>query len=571
MSSRASGRIALTRWLVGHTRNLLPPLWGSVIARVLGQLLGVALFVVAADALTQAATGQTVPILPLVAGLAGISLVKALLRYLEHYAGHWVAFTALQRLRELFVDRLVPQAPAATQGRAGAELTERGTRDIDRIEVFFAHTLPPAVAAVLVPAVALVWLGVGVDARLALVLAPFVLGVLVAPFAAGHATWHAARRVAARRGQIAAHLGDDVQGIREVLAFDASSRRLAEIDKLDRALRDTRSRAGLGEGARRGVSVVLQGVSLVAVLAVAAASGLPVAHTVAALAVGVALWGPARGVDDFVSGLDAAFAATARVRQIVDATPVVGDPPDPVPLGTGSAISLSDVTFSYPDSGEPALADVSLEIAEHAWTYVVGVSGSGKSTLAGLVLRGWDPDSGVIRVGGTDIRTVALDALRSRVALVSQRPTLLSGTLADNLRLADPDADEARLRDALETAGLDDWVASLPKGLETPVAERGLGVSGGQLQRLALARALVADPGVLILDEALSQLDADTAVLVRTRLAARAGGLTIVEITHRADLIGDEAPVVVLDAGRLAQSGRAGDLRAAEGPFTRLE
>nr|MBP8921836.1 ABC transporter ATP-binding protein [Micropruina sp.] len=158
MTARTPSRIGLTRWLIGHTRRLVPVLGVAVVARIAGQLMGVALLVLAADAIARTSSGTAVSLPGLVGLLAAVALGKALLRYLEHYAGHWVAFTALQRLRELFFDRLIPQAPAATTGRAGAELTERATRDIDRIEVFFAHTLPPAVAAVAVPGVALAWL-----------------------------------------------------------------------------------------------------------------------------------------------------------------------------------------------------------------------------------------------------------------------------------------------------------------------------------------------------------------------------------------------------------------------------
>ncbi len=566
----APSRLRLTGWLLGHTRRLVPVLGVSVLARVAGQLGGVALFAVGAVALTRAASGEGVALPALIALLAGIALAKALLRYLEHFAGHWVAFTALQRLRELFFERLVPQAPAATTGRAGSELTERATRDIDRIEVFFAHTLPPAVSAVLVPAIALGWLA-GVSGPLALTLAVFTLAVLLVPLAAGGATWASARRIAARRGAVAAQLGDDLQGVREVLAFDAAGTRLARLGEADAALARTRSVAGAVQGARTGAAVALQAGSLLAVLAVGSAAGLPVAEVVLALAVGIGLWGPARGVDDFVAGLDASFAAAARVREVVEAAPLVTEPASPVVPGADAGAGLDGVTFRYPGTALAALDGVDVRIEPGSWTRVVGVSGSGKSTLAGLLLRGWDPEAGVVRFAGADVSALPLDTLRSRIALVPQHPALLTGTLADNLRLAAPDADEELLRRALHAAALDDWAASLPGGLDAPVGGRGRGISGGQLQRLALARALVAEPDLLILDEALSQLDAATAALVRERLTAWTPRPTVLEITHRADLVPDDAPVIVLDAGRLVEEGPAGRLRAAGVAFSRLE
>lgn len=563
-------RLELARWLVGHTRRLLPPLGVSVVARIASQLLGVALLVIAAAAVVRAAAGEAVPIGPLVLWLVAIALAKALLRYLEHYAGHWVAFTALQRLRELLFARLVPQAPAATQGRAGAELTARATRDIDRVEVFFAHTLPPAVSAVVVPAAALAWLAAAVDARLALVLAPFVLAALCLPLLASGATWRTARRVAAARGAISARVGDDIQGTREVLALGAQRIRLGALDAADGALAEARAASGRVQAARAGATVLLQGLSLVAIALAGASAGAGRVEIAVALAVGVALWGPARGIDDFATSLDASFAAAERVRGIIDAPPAVTDPADPVPAPAPAGdVEVRDVTVRH---GERVVLDgVGARFAAGRWSVVVGVSGSGKSTLASLLLRARDPEGGSVRLGGADIRTLALDDLRVRIGIVPQRPTTLTGSIADNLRLAAPDAPDDRLHAALAAAGLDDWIATLPRGLDTPMPARGAGLSGGQLQRLALARALVARPDVLILDEALSQLDGATAARVRSRLRARHAGLTVIEITHRVDLVPDDAPVVVLDAGRVVQSGRAGDLRAAPGAFTRLE
>ncbi|MDI9629099.1 MAG: ABC transporter ATP-binding protein, partial [Acidobacteriota bacterium] len=434
-------RLDLTRWLVHHTQGLLGPLALSTVARIINQLLGVALFVIAADAVVRAAAGQPVSVPPLIGWLAGLALGKALLRYLEHYAGHWVAFTALQRLRELFFSRLIPQAPAATTGRAGAELTERATRDIDRIEVFFAHTFPPAVAAVLVPTIALTWLGITVDPRQAAAIGPlFAMTVLVLPGLANGATWRAARGIMRTRGEIARHVGDDVQGVREVLSFGAQGTRLAGLDGLDRLLCDERSRSGRIQAVRSCVAVALQGGALIAPLTVALASDAGPRALAVSLAVAVGLIVPARGIDDFATGLDAAFAATDRVRRVVDAEPLVADTGAAAAPPPDASISFTDITLRYPGAGEPALDAVTALIPAGEWNYIVGVSGGGKSSLATLLLRGRDPDAGRILLGDIDIRELPLDQLRGWAALVSQRPTLMSGTIADNLRLAAPAA-----------------------------------------------------------------------------------------------------------------------------------
>lgn len=603
MTPATARRREITGWLIGQTRGLLAPLGLAVIARVLGQLLGVALFVVAASLLIRAAgpqlSGQSVGIGVVVAALAGMAIAKALLRYAEHYAGHYVAFTSLQRLRDAFFARLIPQAPAATQGRAGAELTSRATSDIDRIEVFFAHTLPPAVSAVAVPAIALTWLAVTVDPRLALTLTVAVAALLALPLLTRRGAVDSADAVARVRGQIAERLGDDVQGMREILGFGIAEQRLDGLARVEAARTTAAAQVGASQATRAGLSVLLQGGGLNAVLLVGAGTGASPAAIMTALAVGIGLIGPARGFEDYITGLDNAFAATARIREIMDAAPAVTDSasstaatapaatgdapeseaaPDPgAPAsrsgaaaslrGVAAGVEFDDVTFGYdPNAGPRALDGVTLHAEAGTWTHIVGVSGSGKSTLAGLLLRGWDPESGVVRLAGTDVRELPLAELRSRISLAPQRPTTLRGTLRENLTLAAPDATDEQIAEALTLAGLPDWAERLAE----PVGARGQSISGGQLQRLSLARALLPNPQVLIIDEGLSQLDAETAAEVRQRLQS-IENLTIIEITHRADLIDDAAAVWVLDLGKVVESGTASQLRSHTGPFQRLE
>ncbi|MGC2942588.1 MULTISPECIES: ABC transporter ATP-binding protein [unclassified Brevibacterium] len=567
-------RVRLAARLIEAAGNLYPSLIASTICRILNQLLGIALLVIAAMAIVGVARGGEPRLGALIIALVVIALVKAGLRYLEHYLGHRVAFTALQRLRELFFARLVPQAPAATTGRAGAELTERASGDIDRIEVFFAHTFPPAVSAVVVPAIALTWLGLAVDGTLALTLAVIVVLMLSAPVLTSRSTWRASADAADARGDLAGHIGDDVHGIREVLTFGAQDRRLHKLDADGRALSASRSSVARIQAGRSALLVALQLIGLVAVVVVGTAGGGAsdaALATATALAVFAGLWVPVRGIENFSTGLDTALAAAARVWEIIDAAPAVPDNGTAHSPTGPTDITVDSVSLHYPGRETPALAEVVARFRAGTWSAVVGVSGSGKSTLASLLVRGREPESGGVRLGEVDATDLPLDVLRRRIAFVTQHPTLLSGSLAENLRLAAPEASDDLIDEALSIVALDDWAAGLPEGLATRMQGRGLTVSGGQLQRLAIARALVGEPEVLVLDEALSQLDAATASTVRHRLAESRPELTVIEITHRADLLPDDTEVVVMDSGRLVEHGPAGDLRRADGPFTRVE
>ncbi|NLA65216.1 MAG: ABC transporter ATP-binding protein [Leucobacter sp.] len=587
-----ANRRTLTRWLISHTRALLPPLWISIAAAIIGQLLGVTLLVVGAVVLVHAATGDPAPVRVIIFVLVGVAVAKAALFYLEHYAGHWVAFTALQRLRELYFNSLIPQAPAATVGKAGAKLTEHGTRHIDRIEVFFAHTFPPAVASVVVPTIALTWLALVVDLRLALILAPFAVLLIVLPTVGAPASRRHAREIAAQRAHLSTHLGDDIQGIREVLAFDADSARLNQISERERELVSRRSASGLSLGLRIGLATALKTTSVLTVLIVAVLIGTDLLATAVTLAVAVALWVGTDGIDDFMTGLDSAYAATEAIRDAIEAPPTVTDPAVARQLPKSADVVYEGVCFSYPGASNPALTDVSLRLPQGEWSYLCGVSGSGKSTLAQLLMRGWDPHNGAVRLGETDLRDLLLDELRAHVGIVSQRPTTLSGSIAENVLLSassntsvdrtlnqpatpkattvSDDAGTTIVMQALQAVALDDWVAGLPDGIDTLLSERGLDVSGGQLQRLALARALAARPRILILDEALSQLDQASAERVRAGIEQWDSDLTVIEITHRTDLIPPHAFVAVVDQGRIVATGDARELRGGEGPFTQL-
>lgn len=550
-------------WLIAVSRPVLQPLGASVLFCHLYFVAHLALLGVGAWAIStlavRASAGQPANIGPvaLILTLAALTLAKAVFNYFEHFLGHLVAFKALELLRVELYRALVPQA---TQRRVtSGDLLTRATKDIDRIEVFFAHTLAPAITAVTIPLItllcALPWVGAPTVSVAALGLLASIVGV---PLVGARRSMQGAIDVNEARGNIAHHVTDSIQGMAEVTGYGHVRGRLAELAQLDEAVARCQAPRGRAAAAREGLAVMVNlGTLLATVLVGVAAAVEPVA-----LAVFVTLlWGMSAvtlGVREFAATLDASLAAAERVFAIVSAPPAVQDVAQPQPLPIDAlSVAFEDVDYAYPSETQlrpNAATAISFTVAAGTHACLVGASGSGKSTLLQLVARYDDPARGRIRVGGVDATQVGVAELRRRVLLVEQTATLFSGTVADNLRLAAPDATAEQMLHALRVVALEEELRERG-GLDAEVGEGAGHLSGGQRQRLALARAVLLRPDVLLLDEYTAHLDAATAARVRANLREELPALTILESTHSAAGLDQADLVVVLDNGRIQALG----------------
>ncbi len=235
-----------------------------------------------------------------------------------------------------------------------------------------------------------------------------------------------------------------------------------------------------------------------------------------------------------------------------------------------ATLDMEGVTFSYPGVNRPALNHVDLTIPSGYTVALVGTSGAGKTTTAHILMRFWDPQSGRVLLNGKDLRDYTLDDLRSRIALVAQDTYLFNDTLRQNILIANPNASEDDIRQAVHSASLDDLVASLPDGLDSQVGERGMSLSGGQRQRVAIARAFLKDAPILILDEATSHLDAINERAVRNALDRLKTDRTTIVIAHRLSTVRDADMIVVLDEGRVAETGTHDSLLGSGGLYAQL-
>jgi ATP-binding cassette subfamily B protein len=282
------------------------------------------------------------------------------------------------------------------------------------------------------------------------------------------------------------------------------------------------------------------------------------------------LFPPIQALMGLYTNLATARVSLGRVGQIFDTAPEVMEAPDASPLpSVRGDVDFEEVTLSFDRSG-PVLDRISFSVRAGETLAIVGSSGSGKSTIADLLLRLLEPDSGIVRLDGQDLRGIRLADLRRQVVLVEQEPFVFHTSIAENLRYSRPDASQRDLEEAARAAGIDAFIRNLPQQFETQVGERGMALSAGERQRIALARAFLADPAVLVLDEPTASLDPVSERQVVAGYEAIMRGRTTILISHRLELASQADRVVVLDGARIVESGTPDDLRASQGSFAKL-
>jgi ATP-binding cassette subfamily B protein len=512
--------------------------------------------------------GWLLILLALAAPLAG------LLHWLESWLAHDIAYRLLAEMRIALFGKLDALAPAYLVRRRSGDLVALANQDVETIEYFFAHTVAPALIAVLVPAAVLLALAV-IAWPIALVLLPFVLYAGLAPVLMRSRVDRLGAEAREGLGLLGAYVTETIQGLSDLVAFQALARRRRGFMEFVRSYQEVRLRLLHDLSAQSTGLEIATGLGGLAVAVVGAY--LAAQHQLAAttlpllILLALASFLPISEIAHVARQLADTIASTRRYYAVQHEKPAVVDGPlrPPEPEG-GSAIRFEDASFLYPGARRPALSEVSLEIPAGATMAVVGPSGAGKTTLANLLLRFWDPTAGRILIDGVDLRDFELDHLRRRISLVSQDTYLFNDTLRANVRLARPEAGEDEIRRALDQAALTEFVASLPDGLDTEVGERGVALSGGQRQRVAIARAFLKNAPTLILDEATSHLDAVSEAQVRAALDALMRNRTTIVIAHRLSTVRNADLLAVLDHGRVVETGSHAELLARNGLYARL-
>lgn len=570
------------RSLVARLRSLMPLLGPhrrligvAYLAGVVHQLLLLTSSGIGAYVVARAAGGASVPQLTgWLIVLACLILPLVVMHVADNTYAHVAAFRALADTRTKVFAAFERLSPGYLLERRSGDLGSAAVSDVEQIELFFAHTLSPLAVASTIPVATTVVLG-WFHWSLACVLAPVLLLLASVPgWLRRRAELHG-HELRDSLGRMSADSTDTFQGLRELVNFGAHAQRLGLLRKQSARLAETKSAHGRRSGIEYAATdtIVLLGILAVLLLGAGLVTAgeldrvlFPVAVVLASMAML-----PVLAVTEVARELSIVAASADRLNTLLDAPAPVSDLVSTPPEGpVVPHVRFDTVTFAYRSNLRPAVREVSFEIRPGETVALVGHSGAGKSTCANLLLRFWDVTGGSVSVGGHDVRDFPQEDLRRLMTLVPQNTFLFNTSLRDNIRLGRADASDEEIEAAARAAQAHDFIVTLPDGYDTVAGELGARMSGGQRQRIAIARALLKDAPILVMDEAVSNLDAASEQAVSQAMDEARHGRTTLIIAHRLSTIRTADRIVVISDGRVAETGTHEELLATGGAYVEL-
>ena len=560
--------------LLGFLRPYGSSLFWSTVLAVLSQAAAIAIVVLVAEAIDGIEEGRGAAALAwIVVGIVAVGIVKAGLMVGRRIISGRQALGIERDMREGLYAHLLGLSFGFYDRHQTGQLMSRATVDLQSVRFFLGFGLifffQHALTVLSVTAVLFV-----VEWRLALIalaITPVIVGVA---YRYSHVSHPVLRDVQQRLGEVATAAEEAIVGVHVVKAFAQEERRQAEFERASgdvfrETVRAFRQRA-VYVPLLSFLPLLAQGAVLLAAGRMVVSGSLTLGQFFLFNLLLAMLIVPLRSLGMWVGQAQRATASGERIFEILDEPEGVDDRPGAgdLPPGPGS-IRFERVSFSYAP-GRPVLEDIDLEIPAGRTVALIGHTGAGKTTLAALVPRFYDATEGRIVVDGVDVRDVTRRSLRREVGVISQDPFLFSATVRENIAFGVLDATDEQIEAAARAAQAHEFVEALPQGYDTVIGERGITLSGGQRQRLAIARALVIDPRILILDDATASVDATTEARIRAGLAAAMRERTTIIIAHRLSTIALADEIVVLEAGRIAARGTQAELLAENPVFQEI-
>lgn len=508
--------------------------------------------------------------------LAFLLLGKFLLGWLYRISQYKASSLTKLAIRDKIYQHALRLGPAVLDKKRTGELVNIAVDGMDWIEIFYGIYFVQFVIGIITPVLLCIFIGwvdwvVGVSLIVSIPLVPLFLGMISKQFRS------VSERYAEVNNEQSAQFLDSIQGMATLKMFNLGKAQGAQMHAAnERQRKETMKLLLVNQsmllfvdfGFALGTTAVLTIVSLLRLDAGVLSPGEVVALVLASAEFATPL--TLIGAFFFAGAIGREFAR--KIVGFLSEEPSVRDPEagGSRPLLPNPALRLRDVVFSYANAGRPAVSGCTLEVRPGETVALVGHSGSGKTTVTNLVLRTLAPDSGTLSLDDVPMDQVPADWVRAHLALVPQDPYLFYGTIADNLRVARADASEADLVAACKAANIYEHIASLPQGFDTLVGERGLSLSGGQVQRLAIARALLKDAPIIILDEPTSQIDLETETVIHEALDKLTRNKTVLLVAHRLSTVEKADRIIVMGEGRVLESGSHAELLAAGGVYARM-
>ena len=503
------------------------------------------------------------------AGVRGAAIIRTAGRYFERLVSHDATFRVLQHLRVFTFSKLLPLSPAGLARFRQGELLNRVVADVDTLDHLYLRVISPLIGALVVIVVVTAGLSI-LDVTLALTLGGIMLvTLLVLPPLFYRAGKPAGESITQMRGQYRQQLTAWLQGQAELMLFSASDRYRKQLEKTEQRWQDAQRRQAELTALSQALMLLIGGVAVVAMLWLTSAgvggNSQPGALIALFVFCALAAFEALAPVTGAFQHLGQVIASARRITQITAQQPEVT-----FTAGNGQAfgqvsLTLNQVTFSYPQQPSPALENISLQVGAGEHIAILGRTGCGKSTLLQLLTRAWDPADGEILLNDQPLTRLNEATLRQAMSVVPQRVHLFSATLRDNLLLAAPGASDIQLMKALERVGLEKLLED--SGLNAWLGEGGRQLSGGELRRLAIARALLHDAPLMLLDEPTEGLDATTESQILDLLAEVMREKTVLMVTHRLRGLARFNRIIVMDNGKIIEQGSHAELLAEQGRY----
>ena len=510
-----------------------------------------------------------------IVGVVSAIFVRGAFQYLKETTGHKAGLGVQVRLRRALYAKALDLGPGTLDQKRSGDLLVSLVEGVDQLEVFFGEYLPQLFVALITP-IGLFAFMAFLDFQTSLIYLLFALFTLVAPSALHK--WNQASSFRRRKayGDLSAEFLDSVQGLATLKAFGQSGARGEMLaDKARAVYRSTMTVLATNTGTT--------GITWLGIMGGAAAAlswgairvqdgSLDLTTLLIVVMLGSEVFRPLRELTMLYHKGMLGTAAAAAVFDLLDTHTQVLDaaPATDLPDNLDASLEFQNVTFTYQTRETPAIKDFTFEVDPGRTVAVVGPSGAGKTTLVWLALRFFDPSQGNVLIGGRDIRSLPLSVVRKHVSVVTQDTYLFHGTVAENLRFGKPDASPEELEWAAQLANVHEFITALPQGYDTIIGERGLRLSGGQRQRIAIARAVLKDAPILILDEALSSVDTENEAVIQEAINRLIKGRTTMVIAHRLSSVMNADRILVLDEGQLAEAGDHQSLLRSGGIYSRL-